>query len=353
MNVEIQHDNSMLLVMLYIHVCGLCGMPGHNRRGHDMFMRRKNLRDGGTSAVLSRTMSSPARVQSPVRVDVGRLGHHANGDENGNPTRQTARRQTGRRAPSRSRSTPNKRRRTAREVADDVEIEGLPTAVVADVPVVATEATSRPMYTCLAAVPAGINANQRNTFVSNTASYLATHKTVAERDAMHKHVGATMHDDYADDLYEYHMADTHMSQEQDYQSIESPAAAPDLNAAKCSLATLLVNLVRTRGSLSSRKDLTGSSTPSVAGYHFADEWKYIESQETYLAADGEDAAGDTVVTPIELDTHGTIMDRSRELNDFSVTVTVSNTHVPEQWFVAYALFLDQVRLAPITVPDCV
>ena len=79
-----------------------------------------------------------------------------------------------------------------------------------------------------------------------------------------------------------------------------------------------------------------------AGYHFADEWKYIESQETYLAADGEDAAGDTVVTPIELDTQGTIMDRSRELNDFSVTVTVSNTHVPEQWFVAYALFLDQV-----------
>ena len=39
---------------------------------------------------------------------------------------------------------------------------------------------------------------------------------------------------------------------------------------------------------------------------------------------------------------GTIMDRSRELNDFPVTVTVCNTHVPEQWFVAYGLFLDQV-----------
>ena len=121
-----------------------------------------------------------------------------------------------------------------------------------------------------------------------------------------------------------------MSHDQDYQSIETPDALPDLNAAKCSLATLLVNLVRTRGSLASRTDLTGSATPSVAGYHFADEWKFIESQETYLAADGEDAAGDTVVTPIELDTQGTIMDRSRELNDFSVTVTVSNTHVPEQ-----------------------
>ena len=36
------------------------------------------------------------------------------------------------------------------------------------------------------------------------------------------------------------------------------------------------------------------------------------------------------------------MDRSRELNNCSVTLTVSNTHVPEQWFVAYALFLDQV-----------
>lgn len=147
----------MLLVMLYIHVCGLCGMPGHNRRGHDTFMRRKKLRDGGTSAVLSRTISSPARVQSPAGVDFGHLAHLVNGDENGNPARQTARRQTGRRPPSRSRSTSNKRRRTARVATDVVEIEGLPTAVVADVPVVAAEATSRSMYTCLAAVPAGIN----------------------------------------------------------------------------------------------------------------------------------------------------------------------------------------------------
>ena len=81
--------------------------------------------------------------------------------------------------------------------------------------------------------------------------------------------------------------------------------------------------MRARGTLASRRDLTGGATPSVAGYHFADEWKFIESQETYLAADGEDAAGDTVVTPIEMDTQGTIMDRSRELNDFSVTVTAS------------------------------
>ena len=102
------------------------------------------------------------------------------------------------------------------------------------------------------------------------------------------------------------MADTHMTHDQDYVSIETPNAVPDLNAATCSLATLLVNLVRTRGSLASRTDLTGSATPSVAGYLFADEWKFIERQQTYLATDGEDAAGDTVVTPIELDTQGTM-----------------------------------------------
>ena len=90
-----------------------------------------------------------------------------------------------------------------------VSVEHLPTAAVADVPVVAAEATTRSMYTCLAAVPAGINADQRNMFVSNTASYLATHKTVAEREAMQKHVGASMREDYADDLYEHHIYGRH------------------------------------------------------------------------------------------------------------------------------------------------
>ena len=127
-----------------------------------------------------------------------------------------------------------------------VSVEQLPTAAVTDVPVVAAEATTRSTYTCLAAVPAGINADQRNMFVSNTVSYLATHKTVAEREAMQKHLDASMHEDYADDLYEYHMADTHTTHDQDYVSIETPNAVPDLNAAKCSLATLLVNLVYAR-----------------------------------------------------------------------------------------------------------
>ena len=292
---------AMLSFLVTLMACGICGRDGHNRRGHDKWMRK----NGG-----------------------------GGGNGNGNSSNTTPSTQTSR--PQRTTSSASARSTTSSTSSSSAASSRASTTSVP------ATATATPTFI---AVPRRVlSAGSATTYSDNMNTNVLMNVPLRIQQGASLHCRATENmDQYADELAQLEETGVHLLHGDEQHSIEMISASADedtmpttLPMSEMGLASLLSRLVQTMA----RRDIQGRSTVPAdiaddAGFHAVSPDDFL-TQTTTLGTDNMDV--DLIVVP------NTLTDLARPLNPFSITVTVSRSHVPECYFTAFCGFLDNVIL---------